>query len=292
MRLGAPILESYDTPEEWVRLVRREGYGAAYCPVDVGTEPEQVDLYAQAAEEAGIVIAEVGAWGSNPLSADAAEAERSLEYCRTALALADRIGARCCVNIPGSPGPVWGGPAAENFTAETFTRIVKSVQRIIDAVQPERTYYTVEIMPWIAPDDLDSYVRLLEAVERERFAVHFDPANLVNDARKYYSTGELIKEFVGKLGPVIRSCHAKDILIDEDFPPWTVRLFEAQPGAGNLAWTTLLTELARLDPDLPLMLEHLETTEEYRAGADHIRTTAAANGVDFVGSPPERASAQ
>jgi sugar phosphate isomerase/epimerase len=282
MRLGVPILETYRNPEEWVELVLREGYGAAYCPVEVGAPPEEVDLYAAAADEAGIVIAEVGAWGSNPLSSDPKEVTRSLEYCKQALALAERIGARCCVNIAGSPGPVWAGPAAENYTEDTFVRIVESVQEIIDAVKPTRAYYTLEIMPWIAPEDLDEYVKLIESVDRERFAVHFDPANLVNDARKYYATGELITNFVRELGPFIRSCHAKDIVIDEEFPPWTVRLFESRPGTGNLDWRILLTELATLDRDLPLMLEHLETAEEYRLGAEHIREAASLAGVEWV----------
>src|ERR1700736_916788 len=122
MRLGVPILETYRNPEEWVELVLREGYGAAYCPVEVGAPPEQVDRYAAAAAEAGILIAEVGAWGSNPLSSDPTEVARSLAYCKQALALAERIGARCCVNIAGSPGAVWAGPAGANYTRKTVGR--------------------------------------------------------------------------------------------------------------------------------------------------------------------------
>lgn len=282
MRLGAPILTGYKNPEEWVALVLEEGYGAAYCPVDVGAEAEEVERYAQAAEEAGIVIAEVGAWAANALSSDPAEAERSIVYSQRALELAERIGARCCVNIAGTTGPVWAGHAAENFTESTFKRIVETVQAIIDGVEPEHTFYAIEVMPWIAPEDAESYIRLLAAIDRERCAVHFDPANMVNDPRKYYSTGELMTEFVDKLGPHIRSCHAKDIRLDEEFPPWTVRLWECVPGSGNLDWDALLTELARLDPDLPLMLEHLETTAEYRTGSEHIRTVAANNGIAFV----------
>ncbi len=51
--------------------------------------------------EAGIIIAEVGAW-SNPMSTDPEEARAALAKCQTQLALAEEIGARCCVNISGS----------------------------------------------------------------------------------------------------------------------------------------------------------------------------------------------
>jgi sugar phosphate isomerase/epimerase len=75
----------------------------------------------------------------------------------------------------------------------------------------------------------------------------------------------------------------KDTRIDEQFPPWTVRFWECAPGAGNLDWPTLLAELSNLDNELPLMLEHLETAEEYRIGMEFIRQTAA-----FVGEAPRK----
>jgi sugar phosphate isomerase/epimerase len=282
VRLGAPILDSYSSPDEWISLVRQLGASAAYSPVEVGAEPEQVDRYAQAAEADGLVIAEVGAWEANPLSPDPAEAERSIAFCQEALRLADRIGARCCVNVAGSLGTSWAGPAAANFSQETFRRIVETTQVIIDAVQPKRTFYTLEIMPWIPPYDLDSYLRLIDAIDREAFAVHFDPANLVNDTRKYYSNGQLITDFVRELGPRIRCCHVKDTRLDEQFPPWTVRFWECTPGAGNLDWPTVLAELSNLDNDLPLMLEHLETAEEYRIGMEFIRQTAGTCDLEFA----------
>jgi sugar phosphate isomerase/epimerase len=288
MRLGAPILEPYETAAEWVRLVAAEGCGAAYCPVGVEAPPDEVDAYAAAAEAAGIGIAEVGAW-SNPLSPDRDEAERSIVYCQKALALADRMGARCCVNIAGSRGGVFAGPAVENLTEQTFEAIVASVQRIIDAVRPQRTFYTLETMPWVAPEDTEAYVRLIEEIDRERFAVHFDPVNLVSDPRKYYATAELVRDFVHELGPLVKSCHVKDIVIEQDMPP--LRLHEVVPGQGEFDLDALVVALAGLDPDLPLMLEHLETADEYRAGATHLREVAARNGLEFrqppVGLVPE-----
>jgi sugar phosphate isomerase/epimerase len=290
VRIGAPISsDAYSSPEEWVELVVQENYGAAYCPLEVGSPPEEIERYARAAADAGIVIAEVGAWAVNPLSSDPQEAEQAIAYSQKALELADRIGARCCVNIAGTTGPVWAGHSAENFAPRTFERIVESVQTIIDAVRPDRTFYTIEVMPWIAPQGADEYLMLLQAIDRDRCAVHFDPGNMVNDPHKYYITGELIKDFVARLGPQIRCCHAKDIRMDENFPPWTVRLWECVPGAGNLDWRTLLTELAKLDPDIPVMLEHLDSEEEYRAGVDVIRKVAEAEGIEFI--PPGQSSA-
>ena len=91
--------------------------------------------------------------------------------------------------------------------------IVETTRSIIDAVKPKRTYYTLETMPWAYPDSPDSYLALLQAIDRERFAVHLDPVNLICSPQRYYSSGRLIRECFEKLGPHIKSCHAKDILL-------------------------------------------------------------------------------
>jgi len=279
MRLGAQILDSFSTPDEWVDLVKTPGYGAAYWPLPFDAPDEDVDRYVAAADAAGIVIAEVGAW-SNPLARDAAEAEAALEKCRTALAIADRVGARCAVNVAGARSAYWAGPHADNFSEETFDRIVASVQGIIDAVAPTRTHYTLETMPWIAPYDVESYERLIDAIDRERFAVHFDPANLVNDPMKYYGYAELTQRFVDRLGPAIKSCHIRDVLIQDTALP--LAMLEARPGAGELDLGAYLAAIDPLDPDMPMLLEHLHDPRDYVAGVAHVRERAQAVGVRFA----------
>ncbi|MBC7807916.1 MAG: hypothetical protein H7145_17440 [Akkermansiaceae bacterium] len=66
MRLGGPVSDN-TTPDGWVAAVRGCGFRAAYCPVPVGSPDAVVHSFMQAAKQADIVIAEVGAW-SNPLS--------------------------------------------------------------------------------------------------------------------------------------------------------------------------------------------------------------------------------
>ena len=101
IRLGGPVFGKFDGPDAWARAVKDLGYSAAYCPVGAAEKDDVVKTYADAAKNAGIVIAEVGAW-SNPISPDEKERTDAQAKCRTQLALADRIGARCCVNIAGS----------------------------------------------------------------------------------------------------------------------------------------------------------------------------------------------
>jgi sugar phosphate isomerase/epimerase len=277
MRLGGPLFDDCSSPELWLKAMRASGYTAAYCPVADSASDATIGEYFHAACEADIVIAEVGAW-SNPLSPDEEARKEALDLCKRRLALAEKAGARCCVNISGSRGEPWDGPHPDNLMPETFDLIVETTRDIIDSVRPERAFFTLETMPWMYPDSVDSYVRLLEAINRKQFAVHFDPVNLVCSPQRYYSTGELIRDFCAKLGPHIKSCHAKDILLHTKL---TVHLDEARPGTGGLDYATYLRELDKLDPDLPLMLEHLPNREEYDLAAGHIRKVADEIGVKF-----------
>ena len=275
IRLGGPLFTPYDTPEGWAAAVVSAGYRAAYCPLPLEAEDSEVQAYARAAGTAGIVIAEVGTW-SNPLSRDAAERQAALRRCQHGLDLADRIGTRCCVNIAGSCAPIWDGPHPDNLTEETFDRVVASVREIIDAVRPARTVYTLETMPWAFPDSVDSYLRLLRAIDRPAFGVHLDPVNLVCSPQRYFNNGTLIKDCFERLGPYIKSCHAKDIILRDQL---TTHLDEVRIGLGGLDYRIYLHELDRLPGEIPLMLEHLPGEADYRLAAEAVRSVAGQEGI-------------
>jgi sugar phosphate isomerase/epimerase len=267
MRLGGPVFATWHSPQGWAEAVRALGYQAAFCPLEATADARKVEAFRAAAAAADIVIAEVGAW-SNPLSLDPAERAAALDKCKRHLDLAERIGARCCVNIAGSCGAKWDGPHADDLTPATFARIVATVQQIIDAVGPQQTRYTLETMPWMYPDSADAYLELLRAIDRPAMAVHLDPVNLVCSPQRYFATGALLRECFAKLGPHIRSCHAKDIKLDDNL---TVHLREVRPGTGGLDYRAFLDELDKLPADTPLMLEHLSSADEYVAAAEHVR---------------------
>ena len=275
MRLGGPVFDDTSTPQAWIAALRASGYRTAYCPLDSGADAATIRAYAVAAEEADVVIAEVGAW-SNPLSPDDSERNAAIAHCRRQLALADAIGARCCVNISGSRGAQWDGPHPDNMTPETFDLIVETVQGIIDAVKPSRAFYALETMPNMLPDSPDSYLQLLKAIDRPQFAVHLDSVNMISSPRRFYGSGDFLRECFAKLGPYVKTCHAKDITLGGGL---TVHLDEVRPGLGGLDYRTFLRELDGLDPDTPLMLEHLPTPEEYALAAEYVRGVAQEIGV-------------
>jgi len=279
MRLGGPIFGDFTRdPDAWIAALRAEGHRAAYCPLDEHAGDATVAAFADAARRADIVIAEVGAW-SNPLSPDDDTRRKAVAFCQARLDLADRIGARCCVNIAGSRGEKWDGPHPDDLTPETFDLIVETVRAIIDAVRPTRTVYALETMPWMYPDSADNYLRLFQAIDRPlSFGVHLDPVNLVSSPERFFRNADLLRDCFQKLGPHLVGCHAKDIALA---PNLTVHLDEVRPGLGGLDYAVFLIELARLDPDIPLMLEHLPGPADYRLAAEHVRAVASAMGLSL-----------
>jgi len=276
MRLGAPV-EGYHSGEEWAQMHVQLGYGAAYCPLTQQDGEAKIDEYLQAARAHDLVIAEVGIW-NNLLDRDPEARKANFRYAVGQLKLADRVGARVCVNISGSHSARWDGPHPENLTEKTFREIVEITQRIIDEAAPVNTYYALEPMPWMYPCDAESYLRLIECVNRDRFAVHVDMCNLVNGMEKVYHTGDMTRNFFKKLAPHIRSVHAKDTVLRDDL---TFHIGEAIPGEGIFDYDALLAECAKL-PDLPVMAEHLAAPEQYLKATRFIRSRADALGLSFT----------
>jgi sugar phosphate isomerase/epimerase len=266
MLIGGPVLKPYRTPDEWLAHVREMNYSAVYFPVDSHADDETVSAYEKAARDNNLFIAEVGVW-RNVLSPDAAEAKAATDYAKAQLALAERVGAACCVNISGSRGAAWDGPHPLNFTQETFTMVVDTVRGTIDAVKPTRTFYCLEPMPWMYPHTADAYLALIDAIDRPAFAAHFDPVNIITNPFDYYRTGGVIREWFEKLGPYIKSCHAKDILLAEQL---TVHLDEMRPGLGNLDYAAF-ADCLRQYPGVPVMTEHMSRHEDVVLADSYIR---------------------
>lgn len=273
MRLGAYI-ESFSNPEQWVSLHVQEGYGAAYCPVSQADSDETILAYRRAAEARNLVIAEVGVW-NNLLDADAEKRRANFEYAVGQLKMADKLGARCCVNVSGSRSEIWDAPHPKNLTQETFDLVVETTQALIDESGLQHSFYTLEPMPWMYPHDVESSLRLVEAINRPQFGVHVDMCNMINSYEKFCHTGDLVRSYFAALAPHIRSVHAKDIVIQQTL---TLHLDEAIPGDGCFDFDALLIEAAKLG-DIPVMAEHLETQDQYRLAVGYLRTRAQALGL-------------
>ncbi len=284
-RLGAPIFLKSDDPAELAREHRRLGYRAAYAPaVDLHDRPK-IDAIVREFAAQDVAIAEVGAW-VNMLDPDPEKRRKNLDYVQQRLALAEELGARCCVDIAGSYDPnLWFGPHPKNLSQEFIDATVENCRHLIDAVKPKRTKFSIETMPYSFPTGPDDYLQLIKAVDRPALAVHLDFCNVINSPTRMYNNGAIIRECFQKLGQHTASIHAKDLAWDAYYQ---IYFKEVIPGRGVIDYRTVLSEFARLPGDVPIMLEHLTTAAEYDEARAFIRRTAAQVGLDLG---PDGASA-
>jgi len=276
--MGAPVGVNGEDPAALALACREKGYRAAYCPdIPIG-DTERIRATVEAFARNDVVISEVGRW-VNLLAADPEERRRNLQTVTDGLALAEAVGARCCVDIAGSFNATsWFGPDPENLSERFFDAAVENARKIIDAVKPTRTTFCYEMMAWSLPDSPDAALRMVDAVDRAAFSIHLDACNLVNSPARYYHSSDLIRECYARLGPRVASVHAKDLTWEIEM---AIHFREVRPGKGSIDYAVLLAEHAKHAPDAPLMLEHLSSDADYDAARDHIMRVGGEVGIRF-----------
>ena len=283
MRLGVGLSIPSDDPDTIARAYRQAGYTAAVCPAVTLDQPDRISAIQKAFSKHDVLLAEKGVW-NNMLNPNPEVRKANLQANIEALAIADEVGVRCCVNIAGSFDPDhWDGPHPKNLSDEAFELTIENVRTILGSVKPKRTVYSLETMPWVIPDSIESYQRLIEAIDHPMFGVHLDPVNMINSPSRFYNNAGFLRECFARLGDLIVSVHAKDIRLA---PELTVHLQEVRPGLGGLDYRTFLAEMAKMPVDTPFILEHLPQ-EEYPPAQAYVLAVAEEVGVRFY-EPLER----
>jgi sugar phosphate isomerase/epimerase len=271
MKLGGSVIGAWQTPEQWQALLQSSRFKAITSPVDSRTDRALASEILQATREMGVAVAEAGVW-KNVLAPDQKEREAALRYARDQLAFAEEHGIPCCVNVAGSRGQRWDGAYKDNYSQETYDLIVGSVRDIIDSVQPKKACYSLEPMPWMMPDGPDEYLQMIEDIGRAQFKVHMDFVNMINSPRRFLFAHEFIEECLQKLGKEVISLHLKDSRLDQ---PFTSLIHEAAPGKGSLDFRLILKSIDRhLPKDIPVLLEHMSSFEEYADAYDYVAQAA------------------
>ena len=278
MLLGGTVAGRYGTPAEWEQLLAASHFKAVTAPFTCRTPKEEIAAYCAAAKRQGAVIAEAGVW-KNLFDPDPAAAAAALDFAKGQLALADEWDIPCCVNIVGTQSAAgWDAADKSNFTPETYEKIITCIRDIIDSVKPDRAFYCVEPMPWMVPDSPEAYLRLIRDVDRKQFGAHMDFVNMINCPRRYLDAEGFIDECFRTLAPYIKSTHLKDTRMHPT--RLTAVLEECSPGEGALDFATVLTIMNRyLSADAPVLLEHMQTFEEYEKAYAYVAAQAEKAGI-------------
>ena len=264
MRLGINFAPKHDSPAQWAEMLAAEGFRAASFPVGYKTPVHVIDQYLAEAKAHDILIAEVGIWNS-PFAPDPEVRARSREDALEKLRLAEYVKARCCVNVSGSVGEVWSWCYPGNYDEKLYVDNIEWIRYLLDTVKPVHTKYALEPMQWMLPDSPEQYAQFLQNLDRPGFAVHLDYINFINSAYEYTHQEELLERCFRLLGPHIVSCHIKD-LVQQHVN--SVMLQEVPIGTGSAHLASYLHHISTLEPDMPVLIEHLR---EFEAFCDAIR---------------------
>ncbi len=265
MKLGIAMNIPHSTPEEWAKKHSEIGLEAVVFPCGHTEKVSVIDAYKAAADRYNITIAEVGAW-CNPMYGE--DSEENIDNCIKQLELAEYVGANCCVNIAGAMGEVWDGAYAENYSDKTYEKIIDVTQRIIDAVKPKNTFYTLEPMPYIYPDSPECYLKLIKDIDRKGFGVHMDIVNMLNSPKRYFENSSFTAHCFDLLGEHTKSCHIKDCKLENKL---TLSITETECGNGGFDIARFIAEADKVSHDMPVIIEHLSEIEKYFEAIKYIR---------------------
>lgn len=265
LRVGGPWYGQAKDPQSLVDYHLRLGFSAAFDPANrfggspFIQDPVLLDEIVAAYAEADIMIAETEMYSINILEPDEAKHEQNVQAMCKRMERAEKIGARMVVggggNIPLSRGSR-GNP--ENFSQAAIEKMVRTIQRVVDTVKPVKTKYGLETEAHHLPDNPDVYLEIIKAVDRPAFGAHLDPTNIITSPRRFYFNGDFLRDCFAKLGPYIISCHAKDVQVGRGA---RVMLGETFVGNGHLDYDVFLSEIMKLEADVPLMIEHLNARQ-------------------------------
>lgn len=267
MRIGTNFTPPHDSPDQWAEILVDCGFRATAFPVDYRAPVNLIDAYVKTAQEHDIRIAEVGVWDS-PHFPDPDRAKAAQTRCLEQFRLAEYVHADCCVNVSGAAGEKWFYCYRENFDQALYEKNVDFVQRLCDTVNPQHTVYALEPMQWMVPWSPQQYLQFLRDVDRKGCGVHMDVFNFVRDPYTYTHQEELMEEAFSLLGGSIASSHIKDITMSEGT---TVVIQETLLGTGEGKLECYLNHLSQLPADMPVLLEHLNSLEEYKAAMAFLR---------------------
>ncbi len=239
-----------------------------------GITPDGVRRIGLAARQNGFAVDAVGCY-INPLRLD----DTSLHGVDVAdwQTLAENMGmlggVERIVCWSGTLGRTLAAPNLLNAEEETFSSLLIALNGLGERtrglpVQMLLEPYTAHVL-----SDPAACMRLTRRFPGGDVKVVLDASNLL-PAKSYALRDTRIPEMVAQIAPAVGMVHLKDFTVGEDGQ----RLF-SRAGAGGLDYGVYLRALARSLPEVPVVIEQVQTVEEMRAAREFVQGVLKENGI-------------
>ncbi len=251
-------------------------YGVSGLLLDVSEVRKQpiADWRRQLADNA-LEIVQVGAWALNPLR----PTPETEQIARDALAAAAEIGAPRIILGGGTKNPnhsFCGHP--DNFSDAAIVEAASNLKPLAHDAEAAGLLMTLEIHFATVLCDWDACRKLIEAVESPAVKLNLDAANMIR-YDDYWNSSDYIRAGLQKLGALIETCHAKDVVMHDALH---LHIDECPAGEGCLNYADIIQLVdTHLPPDTYMVVEHTPL-DKLPAAMRYIRESAAKAGVTIV----------
>ena len=251
-------------------------YGATGLLMDISEVRKQPfgDWRRQLAGE-GLEVVQVGAWALNPLR----PTPETEALAREAMAAASEIGAPRIVLGGGTKNPnhsFCGHP--DNFSDDAIAEAASTLKPLAREAEAAGALVTLEIHFATVLCDWEACRKLIEAIGSPAVKINLDAANMIR-YEHYWTSSDYIREGVERLGDMIATCHAKDVVMHDALH---LHMDECPAGEGCLNYADIIGLLdAHLPPETYVVVEHTPLSR-LSAAMTYIKNCAAEAGVAII----------
>jgi sugar phosphate isomerase/epimerase len=207
------------------------------------------------------------------------DADRWQRHIVDAIHAADAMGCTLVLTHSGSLYPNRNTAHPQNWSKEGWARAVNALKRILKDTSGVKIELPLESVISEAVNSPWSHKRMREDVGDDRLMAGIDITNQIHPGNVFRAT-ELINANFDVLGEAISYVHAKDLVWNEMLPG----LNWAMNGTGVMDYEVFLTHMSRLKRPRNMLVEFLNTPEEYQQAQRNIRAVADKVGVKIYGS--------
>ena len=198
----------------------------------------------------------VGDYGGGLISKNEEIRKKAIKFVKKMINFTSKIEGENTYLRPGSINSEPWNPHPENYTAETFDRLIDSTKQIIKVAENEGVFVAVEggvSCPVSTPKKVKD---LFDGVGSKYLGFNMDPVNFIGSLEIAYNNTKLIEDFYSLIPDKIFGCHAKDFTIVENLLPHFKESIIDAPNS-LLDNESLLRGLMKVNPKAHVLIEHL-----------------------------------
>ncbi|WP_308639535.1 sugar phosphate isomerase/epimerase family protein [Paenibacillus silvisoli] len=274
------------TLEESIRRMKKDGFSCvqldlAFKDMDLSYDAltkEKCHTIRNAFRDANLPIVCVSAY-TNLIHPDPVKRQQNVNSVKQVLQFARDLGSPYVVSETGTYNIesdwVWD---PKNGTEEAYEEVVKTIEDLAKFAYDNGSMFLVENYVNNVIGSVDQVARLFSDVNHPGLGLMMDPTNYFTDSNIDHIDATLNQIF-NTLGDKVKIAHAKDCMravnLGEkhaDIDASESHSFRGAgavelpaPGLGDLNYDLYLSRLAKLHPNIPIIIEHLEEEDIPRA---------------------------